>query len=189
MWTAKSGTCICWTVRRAGKSKPLDRRTSSFTEDLPGVGPPERPGRSRVYQDATIRGGDPDGRTDIDVIDATRGGAWPLRTVIRHLRAPTRRSSLGVRQGNVPLLFWPGYGTPNSNGLYAGTWLLSSLPAAGGAPRPARPTSVDRGRHFPMRSAPIRPRLSPWKMTATIYPARIDLSGGAITRRKAPRRW
>jgi len=172
-WTA-SGTCICWTSR-AGKSKPLTD-DPSFNEDLPAWSPDGR--QIRVYPRTHERGGDPDGRTDIDVIDAHAGAA--PRTVIRPYAPNTQK--LAWSPTGTFIAFSAGYGTQIQR-LYAGP----ALRRAGRRRRTPRPLAdkLDRGRHFLCVQRPIRPRPSLVEDDGTIYPARIDLSGGAITRRGA----
>jgi len=142
----------------------------SFNEDLPAWSPD---GRQIAFTRTHERGGDPDGRTDIDVIDAHAGAA--PRTVIRPYAPNTQK--LAWSPTGTFIAFLQGM-EPKFNAYMQDR--LFVVPAAGGAPRPLA-DKLDRAVTSYAFSADSSATISV-EDDGTIYPARIDLSGGAITR-------
>jgi dipeptidyl aminopeptidase/acylaminoacyl peptidase len=155
------------------ESKRIEPLTAdpAFNEDLPAW---SADGRQIAFVRTHERGADPDGRSDIDVIDAHAGAA--PRTVVRPYAPNTQRLAWSP-QGTL-IAFLQGL-EPKFNAYMQDR--LCVVPAAGGAPRPLA-DKLDRAvtsYAFSADSAAITVSVED---DGTIYPARIGLSGGAITR-------
>jgi dipeptidyl aminopeptidase/acylaminoacyl peptidase len=155
------------------ESKQIETLTAdpSFNEDLPTWSPD---GRQIAFVRTHERGGDPDGRSDIEVIDA-HGGAAP-RTVIRPYAPNTQRLAWSP-QGTF-IAFLQGL-EPKFNAYMQDR--LFVVPAAGGTPRPLA-GKLDRAVTSYAFSADSSAITFCVEDDGTVYPARIGLSGGAITR-------
>jgi len=157
--------------------KELEALTSDpqFNEDLPVWSPD---GRSIAFIRTHEEGADPDGREDIDVIEAA-AGAKP-RTIARPYAPNTQR--LRWSPDGTLIAFLQGL-EPKFNAYMQDA--LAVAPAAGGASR-ALTEKLDRevtSFAFTADSAAIMMTVED---DGTVYPARVDLTGGAITRQGAP---
>ena len=157
--------------------KELEALTSDpeFNEDL-AVWSPD--GRSIAFIRTHEDGADPDGREDIDVIEAA-AGATP-RTIARPYAPNTQR--LRWSPDGTLIAFLQGL-EPKFNAYMQDA--LAVAPAAGGASR-ALTEKLDRqvtSFAFTADSAAIMMTVED---DGTVYPARVDLAGGAITRQGAP---
>src|SRR3984957_9616587 len=157
--------------------KELEALTSDpeFNEELPVWSPD---GRSIAFIRTHEEGADPDGREDIDVIEAA-AGAKP-RTIARPY-APNTQRVRWCPEGTL-IAFLQGL-EPKFNAYMQDA--LTVAPAAGGASR-ALTEKLDRqvtSFSFTADSAAIMITVED---DGTVYPARVDLAGGAITRLSAP---
>jgi dipeptidyl aminopeptidase/acylaminoacyl peptidase len=157
--------------------KELEALTSDpeFNEDLPVWSPD---GRSIAFIRTHEQGADPDGREDIDVIEAA-AGATP-RTIARPYAPNTQR--LRWSPDGRLIAFLQGL-EPKFNAYMQDA--LAVAPAAGGAPR-ALTEKLDREVTSFAFSADSAAILMTVEDDGTVYPARVDLAGGAITRQGAP---
>ena len=142
-----------------------------FNEDLPAWSPD---GQQIAFVRAHEKGLDPDGRAEIDVIDAKPGAT--ARSVVRPY-AP-----------NIQMLAWSANGKliaylqglePKFNAYMQDH--LFVVPAAGGVPR-ALADKLDRAvlsYAFTGDSAAVTIAVED---DGSVYPARVDLSSGAVTR-------
>jgi dipeptidyl aminopeptidase/acylaminoacyl peptidase len=147
----------------------------AFNEDLPVWSPD---GRSIAFIRTHEQGADPDGREDIDIIEAA-AGATP-RTIARPYAPNTQR--LRWSPDGALIAFLQGL-EPKFNAYMQDA--LAVAPAAGGASR-ALTGKLDRqvtSFAFTADSAAIMITVED---DGTVYPARVDLAGGAITRQGAP---
>ena len=154
----------------SGHSDPLTT-DPSFNEDLPTWSPD---GRQIAFSRSREKGPDPDGRTDIDLIDA-RVGAQP-RTLARPYAPNTQKLSFGP-DGKL-LAYLEGL-APKFNAYMQDRLMV--VPTQGGAPR-ALTDKLDRAvMSFAFSSAST--------ITVTVeddrveYPADVDIESDAITRR------
>jgi len=157
-------------------SKRVDALTTDakFNEDLPAWSPD---GRRIAFIRTVDKGPDQDGRTDIDLIDAT-AGASP-RSIARPYAPNTQRLAwspdgllIGYLQGLAPK-----FNAYMQDRLFV-------VAAAGGAPR-ALTDKLDRAvmsYAFAADSASITIAVEDDR---AVYPARVDLATGAITRAAA----
>ncbi|MHB8475311.1 MAG: S9 family peptidase [Steroidobacteraceae bacterium] len=157
--------------------KELEALTSDprFNEDL-AVWSPD--GRSIAFIRTHEQGADPDGREDIDVMEAA-AGATP-RTIARPYAPNTQR--LRWSPDGTQIAFLQGL-EPKFNAYMQDA--LALVPAAGGASR-ALTEKLDRqvtSFEFTADAAAIMITVED---DGTVYPARVDLAGGAITRQGAP---
>jgi dipeptidyl aminopeptidase/acylaminoacyl peptidase len=157
--------------------KELEALTSDpeFNEELPVWSPD---GRSIAFIRTHEEGADPDGREDIDVIEAA-AGATP-RTIARPYAPNTQR--LRWSPDGTLIAFLQGL-EPKFNAYMQDALTVAS--AAGGASR-ALTEKLDRqvtSFSFTADSAAIMITVED---DGTVYPARVDLAGGAITRLGAP---
>jgi dipeptidyl aminopeptidase/acylaminoacyl peptidase len=157
-------------------SKHLEKLTtdSAFNEDLPVWSPDSR-------QIAFIRtheqGADQDGREDIDVIEAV-AGATP-RKIARPYAPNTQRLAWSPDAKQIAYL----QGLEPKFNAYMQDH-LALVPAAGGASRPLA-EKLDRAvmsYAFAADSASITVAVED---DGTIYPARVDLTSGSVTREAA----
>ena len=157
--------------------KELEALTSDpeFNEDLPVWSPD---GRSIAFIRTHEQGADPDGREDIDVIEAA-AGATP-RTISRPYAPNTQR--LRWSPDGRLIAFLQGL-EPKFNAYMQDA--LAVAPAAGGSSR-ALTEKLDREVTSFAFSADSAAILMTVEDDGTVYPARVDLAGGAITRQGAP---
>jgi dipeptidyl aminopeptidase/acylaminoacyl peptidase len=157
-------------------SKRVDALTTDdkFNEDLPVWSPDAR----RIAFIRTLeKGPDPDGRTDLDVIDAQPGAAP------RRLARPYAPNTQSVAFSPDGLLIGYLQGLEPKFNAYMQDRLFV-IAAAGGAPRPLT-GKLDRAVAsfaFAADSASITIAVEDDR---TVYPARVDLATGAITRAAA----
>jgi dipeptidyl aminopeptidase/acylaminoacyl peptidase len=155
------------------ESKRLDALTSdpAFNDDLPAWSPD---GRQIAFVRTHEKGADADGRTDIEFIDAVPGAA--ARSVARPYAPNVQRL---VWSPDATLLAYLQGLEPKFNAYMQDR--LFTVPAARGMPR-ALTEKLDRAVMsfaFTADSAAITVAVED---DGTIYPARIDLASGAITR-------
>jgi dipeptidyl aminopeptidase/acylaminoacyl peptidase len=154
-------------------SKRVDSLTTDdqFNEDLPAWSPD---GRRIAFIRTRDKGPDPDGRTDLDVIDA-RPGAAP-----RRLARPYAPNTQSISFSPDGLLIGYLQGLELRFNAYMQDRLFV-VAAAGGVPRPLT-DKLDRAVMsfaFAADSASITIAVEDDR---TVYPARVDLATGAITR-------
>ena len=158
------------------ESKHSEQLTTDpqFNEDLPTWSPD---GRRIAFIRTHERGPDQDGREDIDVVEPVTGAA--PRTIVRAYAPNNQRLAwspdgtlIAYLQGNVPKF-----------NAYMQDHLVVA-PSAGGTPGPLG-EKLDRA----VTSFAFAPDSASILVTVeddgTIYPARIELSGGAVTRQIA----
>jgi dipeptidyl aminopeptidase/acylaminoacyl peptidase len=154
------------------ESQRLDALTSNpeFDEELPAWSPD---GRQIAFVRTHEEGPDQDGREDIDVIDA-RADAKPRS--LAHPYAPNTQALAWSPDGSL-IAYLQGL-EPKFNAYMQDH--LFVVPAAGGAPR-ALTDKLDRAvTSFAFtESAAVTITVEDDR---TIYPARVDLASGAITR-------
>jgi dipeptidyl aminopeptidase/acylaminoacyl peptidase len=145
-----------------------------FNEDLPTWSPDSR---RIVFVRTHEQGPDPDGREDIAVVDA-RAGAAP-RTIVRPYAPNTQRLAwspdgrlIAYLQGNEPKF----------NAYMQDR--LAVVPATGGVSRPLT-DKLDRAVMSFAFAADSASILIAVEDDGRIYPARVDLPDGAITREAA----
>jgi dipeptidyl aminopeptidase/acylaminoacyl peptidase len=160
------------------ESKHVDPLTTdrAFNDDLPVWSPD---GRRIAFVRTREKGADEDGRADIDVIDA-RTGSTP-RKLVRPF-APNRQKLAWSPDGKQ-IAFLQGL-EPKFNAYIQDR--LFVVAAAGGAPRPLT-DRLDRAVTsfaFTADSAAITIAVED---DGTIYPARLELASGEITRQVAGR--
>jgi dipeptidyl aminopeptidase/acylaminoacyl peptidase len=158
-------------------SKHIEPLTAGaqFNDDVPAWSPD---GRWIAFIRTRERGPDQDGREDIDVIEP-RAGAAP-----RHIARPyaPNTQKLAWSPDGTLLSFLQGR-EPKLNAYMQDR--LFTVPAGGGVARPLT-DALDRAvmsYAFAQNSASITIAVED---DGTIYPSRIDLAGGAITRQTAP---
>jgi dipeptidyl aminopeptidase/acylaminoacyl peptidase len=157
--------------------RELEALTSDpqFNEDLPVWSPD---GRSIAFIRTHEQGPDPDGREDIDVIAAV-AGATP-RTIARPYAPNTQR--LRWSPDGTLIAFLQGL-EPKFNAYIQDA--LAVAPAAGGASR-ALTEKLDRAVTSFAFTADSAAIMMTVEDDGTVFPARVDLAGGAITRQGAP---
>jgi dipeptidyl aminopeptidase/acylaminoacyl peptidase len=158
------------------ESQRLDPLTadSKFNEDLPAWSPD---GRQIAFIRTIENGPDPDGRADLDVIDA-RSGASP-RKVVRAYAPNTQRLAWSPDGKLIAYL----QGLEPKFNVYMQDHLFV-VPAAGGLSRPLA-DKLDRAVTsfaFTQDSAAI---IICVEDDGTAYPARVELASGAVTREVA----
>jgi dipeptidyl aminopeptidase/acylaminoacyl peptidase len=154
-------------------SKRVDALTTDdkFNEDLPAWSPD---GRRIAFIRTVEKGPDPDGRSDLDVIDA-KAGAAPQR--IARPFAPNTQHVAWSPDGLL-IAYLEGL-EPKFNAYMQDR--LFVVPASGGAPRPLTDT-LDRAvmsYAFAADSASITIAVEDDR---TVYPARVELATGTISR-------
>jgi len=157
-------------------SKRVDALTTDekFNEDLPAWSPD---GRRIAFIRTVEKGPDQDGRTDIDLIDATPGAA--PQNIARPFAPNTQR--LAFSPDGLLIAYLQGL-EPKFNAYMQDR--LFVVTTAGGAPR-ALTDELDRAvmsYAFAADSASITITVEDDR---TIYPARVDLATGTITRAAA----
>jgi dipeptidyl aminopeptidase/acylaminoacyl peptidase len=158
-------------------SQRVDALTTddTFNEDLPAWSPD---GRRIAFIRTLEKGSDPDGRSDLDVIDATSGAA-PHR--IARPFAPNRQK-LAWSPDGLLIAYLEGL-EPRFNAYMQDR--LFVVAAAGGAARPLT-DKLDRA----VKSFAFAADSASLTLTVeddqTEYPARVDLAKGTITRAAAP---
>jgi dipeptidyl aminopeptidase/acylaminoacyl peptidase len=157
-------------------SEHIDPLTSgpAFNDDMPVWSPD---GRWIAFTRTHEMGADQDGREDIDVIDA-RAGSMP-RNLVHPFAPNTQRLAWSPDGTQIAYLqgLEPKYNAYMQDRLF-------TVPAAGGAPR-ALTDKLDRAVMsfaFTADSAAITIAVED---DSTIYPARVDLTSGEITRQAA----
>lgn len=159
------------------QSGRLDELTADaqFNEDLPVWSPD---GARIAFIRTHEKGPDADGQEDIDVIDSRTGA--PARTVVRHY-APNFQKLAWSPDGAL-IAYLQGL-EPKYNSYMQDR--LAVVPAAGGAPRPLT-DKLDRAVSSYAFSSDSRSFIIAVQDDRTVYPARLSLAGGAITREGAP---
>jgi dipeptidyl aminopeptidase/acylaminoacyl peptidase len=154
-------------------NKRIDPLTtdSGFNEDLPAWSPG---GRRIAFIRTTDKGPDQDGRTDIDVIDAHPDAA--VRKVARPY-APNTQSLKWSPDGKL-IAYLQGL-EPKFNAYMQDR--LFVVPAGGGTPR-GLTERLDRAVMSFVFTADSAAMTIAVEDDGTIYPARIDLANGAISR-------
>jgi dipeptidyl aminopeptidase/acylaminoacyl peptidase len=153
----------------SGQTEPLTA-DAAFTEDLP-VWTPD--GSRIAFVRTREVGADPDGRTDIDIMEA-HPGAVP-HTLVRPY-VPNNQQLAFSADGKL-LAYLQGI-EPKFNAYMQDR--LFVVPAAGGTPRDLS-GSLDRAVMSFAFTAPATIAISV-EDDRTEYPARVDLASGAITR-------
>jgi dipeptidyl aminopeptidase/acylaminoacyl peptidase len=155
------------------ESKRIDALTSdpAFNEDLPAWSPD---GRQIAFVRTTEKGPDQDGRTDIDVIDAASGAA--ARRIVRPY-APNAQRLAWSPDGTL-IAYLQGL-EPKFNAYMQDR--LFAVPAAGGVPR-ALTDKLDRAVMSFAFTGDSAAMTIAVEDDGTVYPARVDLASGAITR-------
>jgi dipeptidyl aminopeptidase/acylaminoacyl peptidase len=158
------------------ESKQLEQltRDSAFNEDLPAWSPD---GRQIAFIRTHEHGPDQDGREDIDVMEAV-AGATP-RKIVRPYAPNNQR--LAWSPDGKQLAYLQGL-EPKFNAYMQDHLVL--VPAAGGTPR-VLTEKLDRAvmsYAFASDSASITIAVED---DGTIYPARVDVTGGSIAREGA----
>jgi dipeptidyl aminopeptidase/acylaminoacyl peptidase len=161
-------------------SEHIDSLTSdpAFNDDLPVWSPD---GRRIAFTRTHERGADQDGREDIDVI-AARAGSTP-KNLVRPFAPNTQK--LAWSPDGIQIAYLQGL-EPKFNAYMQDR--LFMVPAGGGAPR-ALTDKLDRAVMsfaFTADSAAITIAVED---DCTIYPARVDLTTGEITRTGAAGRF
>jgi dipeptidyl aminopeptidase/acylaminoacyl peptidase len=154
-------------------NKRIDPLTtdSGFNEDLPAWSPD---GRQVAFIRTTEKGPDQDGRTDIDVIDAHPGAT--VRKVARPY-APNTQALKWSPDGKL-IAYLQGL-EPKFNAYMQDR--LFVVPAGGGTPR-GLTERLDRAVMSFIFTADSAAMTIAVEDDGTIYPARIDLANGAISR-------
>jgi dipeptidyl aminopeptidase/acylaminoacyl peptidase len=154
-------------------SEPLTA-DPAFNEDLPTWSPD---GRRIAFVRTREQGPDQDGREDIAVVEPLPGAA--PRTLVRPYAPNTQR--LAWSPDGALLAYLQG-AEPRFNAYMQDH--LAVVPSAGGAPR-ALTDKLDRAVMSFAFAADSASILIAVEDDARVYPARIDLPGGAITREVA----
>jgi dipeptidyl aminopeptidase/acylaminoacyl peptidase len=158
------------------ESKHSEQLTTDpqFNEDLPTWSPD---GRRIAFIRTHERGPDQDGQEDIDVVEPVTGAA--PRTIVRAYAPNNQKLAwspdgtlIAYLQGNVPKF-----------NAYMQDHLVVA-PSAGGTPGPLG-EKLDRAVTSFAFAADSASILVTVEDDGTIYPARIELSGGAVTRQIA----
>jgi dipeptidyl aminopeptidase/acylaminoacyl peptidase len=158
------------------ESKRSEQLTTDpeFTEDLPSWSPD---GRRLAFIRTREQGPDQDGQEDIDVVEPVAGAA--PRTIVRAYAPNNQKLAwspdgtlIAYLQGNVPKF-----------NAYMQDHLVV-VQSAGGTPRPLG-EKLDRAVTSFAFAADSASILVTVEDDGTIYPARIELSGGAVTRQIA----
>jgi dipeptidyl aminopeptidase/acylaminoacyl peptidase len=159
------------------ESKVSQKLTSdpNYTDDLPAWSPD---GRMIAFVRTHEEGPDPDGREDIDVIDAQADAT--VRTVIRAF-APNSQKVAWSPDGKL-LAYRQGL-EPKFNAYIQDR--LAVVAAAGGTPHPLS-DKLDRAVTSFAFTADSASILITVEDDGTVYPARIDLAGGGIVREGSP---
>jgi dipeptidyl aminopeptidase/acylaminoacyl peptidase len=154
-------------------TKQLDNLTndSEFNDDKPAWSPD---GQRIAFIRTRGKGPDPDGRTDIDVIDARTGAG--ARNIARPY-APNAQALAWSPDGSV-LAYLQGL-EPKFNAYIQDR--LFVVPAAGGAPR-ALSDQLDRAVASYAFAADSKSVTIAVEDDAVVYPARVDLASGRISR-------
>jgi dipeptidyl aminopeptidase/acylaminoacyl peptidase len=158
------------------ESKHVDALTvdSEFDEDLPTW---SADGRHIAFIRTREKGPDADGREDIAVVEPVAGAA--PRTVARPYAPNTQR--LAWSPDGTLIAYLQGL-EPKFNAYMQDR--LAVIPAAGGVPRPLT-DKLDRAVTSFAFAADSASILISVEDDGRIYPARVDLPGGAITREVA----
>lgn len=155
------------------ESKRIDALTTDpeFNEDLPAWSPD---GRQIAFIRTNEKGPDQDGRTDIDVIDARPGAT--ARNVVRPY-APNTQTLAWSPDGTL-IAYLQGL-EPKFNAYIQDR--LFVVPSAGHVPRPLT-DKLDRAVMSYAFTGDAAAMVIAVEDDGTIYPARVDLASGAITR-------
>jgi hypothetical protein len=155
------------------ESKRIDALTTDpeFNEDLPAWSPD---GRQIAFIRTNEKGPDQDGRTDIDVIDARPGAT--ARNVVRPY-APNTQTLAWSPDGTL-IAYLQGL-EPKFNAYIQDR--LFVVPAAGDVPR-SLTDKLDRAVMSYAFTGDAAAMAIAVEDDGTIYPARVDLASGAITR-------
>ncbi len=155
------------------ESKHVDALTADpkFNEDLPSW---SADGRHIAFIRTLEKGADRDGREDIDVVESV-AGATP-RTVVRPFAPNTQR--LAWSPDGALIAYLQG-AEPKFNAYMQDH--LAVVPIAGGVPRPLT-EKLDRAVTSFAFAADSASIMISVEDDRTIYPARVDLPGGATTR-------
>ena len=155
------------------ESKRIDALTTDpeFNEDLPAWSPD---GRQIAFIRTNEKGPDQDGRTDIDVIDARPGAT--ARNVVRPY-APNTQTLAWSPDGTLIAYL---QGLESKFNAYIQDRLFV-VPAAGDVPR-SLTDKLDRAVMSYAFTGDAAAMAIAVEDDGTIYPARVDLASGAITR-------
>jgi dipeptidyl aminopeptidase/acylaminoacyl peptidase len=161
-------------------SKHLEKLTveEGFNESLPTWSPD---GRTIAFVRTQERGPDQDGREDIDVIEP-RAGAAPRKLTRPY--APNTQKLVWSPDGKQ-IAYLQGL-EPKFNAYMQDH--LFTVPAAGGAPRPLT-EKLDRAVTSFVFAADSASMVITVEDDGTIYPSRVDLASGSITREVAAGPW
>jgi dipeptidyl aminopeptidase/acylaminoacyl peptidase len=157
------------------QSQRIDALTTApeFNEDLPAWSPD---GRQVAFIRTHENGPDQDGRTDVDVVDANPGAT--VRKIARPF-APNKQKLAWSPDGTL-IAYLQGL-EPRFNAYIQDR--LFVVPAAGGEPR-ALTDKLDRAvSSFAFTSGAVITIAV--EDDGTVYPARVDVASGAITREVA----
>ncbi len=145
-----------------------------FNESAPAWSPD---GRQIAFIRSHEKGADEDGRTDIDAVDARPGAL--VRTLVR-VYAPNQQSLAWSPDGSM-IAYLEG-AEPRFNAYMQDH--LFVVPAVGGMPRPLT-AALDRAVMSYVFAEDSKAVTIAVEDDRTIYPARIDMPGGAISRAAA----
>jgi dipeptidyl aminopeptidase/acylaminoacyl peptidase len=158
------------------QSKRIDALTTDpqFNEDSPAWSPD---GKQIAFTRTHEKGPDQDGREDIDVIDSRPGAA--VRNVLRPYAPNTQKLAWSPDGTLIAFL----QGLEAKFNAYMQDH-LAVVPAGGGVPRPLT-DKLDRQVMSYAFSGDSAITIAV-EDDGTVYPARVDLGGGAIAREVAP---